>query len=168
MMANTDERSRLHGLLKSFDVAMLVTIAEGGDVHSRRMAIAQVDDDCTVWFVTSKASAKVREADSRHRAQVVCQKGWSAFVALTGRTTVIDDSATLDRLWKKSYEVWFPKGKSDPDVTLMRVDPEEGEYWDETGTNKLRYLFSAAKAFVSGTRPTVGGRDEHASVKMKS
>ncbi len=165
-MATTDERSKLHAVLKKFDTAMLVTLSSDGEAHARPMAIAGVDDDCTTWFVTSRSSPKADEVAAGHRAQVVCQNGSTAFLSLSGDASVIQDRTKLDRLWKKAYEVWFPKGKDDPDLTLLRISPDRGEYWDETGMNKLQYAFRAAKAFATGTRPAPGGRDEHGKVKL--
>jgi general stress protein 26 len=28
------------------------------------------------------------------------------------------------------FKIWFPKGKDDPEVALLRVTLEKAEYWD--------------------------------------
>jgi len=32
-------------------------------------------------------------------------------------------------LWSDDVKAWFPKGKTDPNLVLLRVDPEMGEFW---------------------------------------
>jgi len=40
----------------------------------------------------------------------------STYVVLQGIARVSQDRAKIDELWDKTYEVWFPNGKDDPDV----------------------------------------------------
>ena len=49
----------------------------------------------------------------------------------------------VDKLWSKQAEVYFPAGKTDPELALVRFDIEDAELWEiELGiTGKLRMLF---------------------------
>lgn len=69
---------------------------------------------------------------------------------------MVDDRAKLSRLWKAEWKVWFPGGKDDPNIVLLRVDGTVGEYWDNGGTSGLKYPIEAGKALVTGSRPDVG------------
>jgi hypothetical protein len=51
-------------------------------------------------------------------------------------------------------EVWF-KGPDDPRACVLVFTPSEAELWDASGVKGLRYLFAAAKAFVTGDRPEI-------------
>jgi general stress protein 26 len=62
------------------------------------------------------------------------------------------DRAEIDRLWNESWQIWFPKGKQDPDLVLLRVQVESGEFWDLSGTNGVRFLWAAAKAYFQGEK----------------
>ena len=68
-------------------------------------------------------------------------------------------------LWDESYKVWFPGGVEDPDIELISVRPERGEYWDTTGGNRAKYLWEAAKAYVSGTTPEID-ESQHGRVNL--
>jgi general stress protein 26 len=77
------------------------------------------------------------------------------FVSLSGTAATVDDREKLSRLWKVEWKVWFPGGKDDPNLVLLRVDGSAGEYWDNSGTSGLKYLIEAGKALLTGTRPDV-------------
>ncbi len=40
-----------------------------------------------------------------------------------------NDRATIDRLWNPFVAAWFEKGKDDPKLALLRLDPEKAEIW---------------------------------------
>jgi general stress protein 26 len=145
---------KLRELLDEFGVAMLVTRTPEGDLRGRPMALAEVQPDGTLWFATDRHSAKVDELDKDGHV-VVTMQSKSKFVSLSGKAAVIDDRAKLAQLWKVEWQVWFPD-KDDPNIVLLRVDGNAGEYWDNSGTSGVKYLIEAGKALVSGSRPDVG------------
>lgn len=167
MIANyPSETQKFHDLLVKFETAMLVTHTGDGSLRARPMAIAATDDDCRVWFFTMHESGKVHEIETNPQVSVTCQKDSDVYLSLTGTAILSRDKAKISQLWKEGYKTWFPKGKDDPDLALIGVEPHEGEYWDQAGTNKLKYLFEAARAYATGTRPRVEEGDQHAKVQL--
>ena len=160
-----DVQKKLVEVLKSFDNVMVATTAEDGTVHARPMAVAEVDDQGVMWFVTAIESGKVDETKKDERALVTGQKG-NLFVSLSGTMGIVRDRQRIEALWKPAWKVWFPNGKEDPSITLMRLTPETGEYWDNQGVKGVKYLFEAAKALVTGERARPNGQDQHAKVPM--
>ena len=55
-------------------------------------------------------------------------------------------------MWKEAWKIWFPIGKSDPNIALLKFTAHEGEYWDNAGMQGLKYVYDAAKAYVTGER----------------
>ena len=153
-MATTPE-TKFRELLEGFGVAMLVTRTPGGDLRGRPMALAEVQPDNSLWFATDKHSAKLDElaADSH---VVVTMQSKTTFLSLSGRAKPVEDRAMVARLWKVEWKVWFPGGKDDPNLVLLRIDGDTGEYWDNSGTSGIKYLLEAGKALLTGKRPDVG------------
>ena len=57
---------------------------------------------------------------------------------------------------------WFPKGKNDPDLTLIRFDLDDAAVWlSEAGP--IKFAFEIAKANLSGRQPDVG---ESANIRL--
>jgi hypothetical protein len=48
-------------------------------------------------------------------------------------------------------QAWFPGGKDDPRLGLLRVIVDHGEYWDATG--RVVPFFSMLKAALTHTQP---------------
>jgi general stress protein 26 len=78
---------------------------------------------------------------------------------------LVRDPRKVEELWREPFRVWFPMGPSDPTIELIVVTPERGEYWDTSGMKRVSYLWSAAKAYFSGTTPDVDA-GEHARVAL--
>jgi general stress protein 26 len=165
-ISSPEQRQKFHDLLAKFDTAMLVTHTETGALRARPMAIAHIDDSCRVWFFTSVVSGKVHEMETDTHVNVVCQKERTLHLSLSGIAKLSRDRAKIDEFWKEVYKVWFPKGKEDPELTLVAVEPSEGEYWDDEGFKRIKYLFEAAKAYATGTKPEIDEGEEHAKVRL--
>jgi general stress protein 26 len=153
-------------LLKKFHTAMLVTHTGEYGFHARPMAIARVEDNGRLWFITNTDTAKVHEIEMDSHVHLVAQDGNSAFLSLSGRANLIGDREMIADLWQEPFRVWFPEGKDDPNIELIAVRPERGEFWDSTGANRCKYLWEAAKAYVTGSTPDADDGDLHGKVRL--
>jgi general stress protein 26 len=136
-------------LLGDFDTATLVTRARDGRLHGRPMAIASVEDNGTLWFVTDRTSEKAAEVGADEAALVTLQSS-RRFLTANGAATLVDNRAKVQELWKESFKLWFDD-ENDPDIVLLRFSPSDAEYWDTSGARGVKYAFRAAKAYLSGT-----------------
>lgn len=160
------QKEKFRELLADFDTAVLITHGGKTPFRARPMAIAGVDDNCDLWFISSRDSAKIHEIERDTRVMVSCQNGWTSCVCIAGRASLNFDTAKLQELWNPSYQVWFPKGVNDPDIVLIHVVGDQGEYWDNTGINRVNYVYQAIKAIVTGTTPDLREGDQHGQVKF--
>ncbi len=117
--------------IQDIRIALLTTQAPNGTLRSRPMATHQLDPDGTMWFFTREDSAKV--AHIRQHADVAL--GFSnpqshVSVTTAGQAQVIKDQTKVDALWDESLRDWFPEGKDDPNILLLRITTLAGECWD--------------------------------------
>jgi general stress protein 26 len=160
-METQDELGRLRAIAREFRAAMLVTVAEDGHFHGRPMTVAEIDEDVgAIWFITSREHESFREVARDARA-IVTMQSKDAYVQWSGRASLVDDPLRVHEVWSPSLCAWFPKGPEDPDVVLVRVDVEVGEYWDQSGAIKVRALLRRAKTALSGG----GGPEPEESVR---
>jgi general stress protein 26 len=167
MNMQNDQVEKIHELLESFNTAMLITHRPDQPLHARPMAIAQVQPDCGVWFFTGRDTTKVHEIEDSQEVLIACQNERDRYISLSGSAELVGSREKIHELWKDSYRTWFPRGIDDPDLLLIHVYPEAAEYWDNRGMKGLRYVFEAAKAYVSGTRPQVKEGDQHGKVSLR-
>jgi general stress protein 26 len=162
----TQPDNKFHDILEDFDTAMLVTRNHQGELRARPMVVADVDADATIWFLTQHESGKIGEILADEHVAVTMQSS-TRYVSLTGLAEPVDDPGKIDKLWNESWKTWFPGGKDDPTLCLLRVRGDRGEYWDNSGGSGIEYLYEATKAYITGTRPDVDDDpDIHAKVNM--
>jgi general stress protein 26 len=158
-------RERLHDLVKGASTVMLLSHGEAGKIVGRPMAVARVDDDTTLYLVTSVDSKKVAEIHRDPRVSASIQAGHS-FVMIEGDCRVSQDRRLIDELWQDSWKPWFAGGKTDPAIAILVVTPGEGTYWDGGLGNGLSYLYRMAKARVTGDEMEIKPKDQ-AKVDLK-
>jgi general stress protein 26 len=163
-MDTNDGKKHLFDVLQDFDVAMLVTHTPNA-IHARPMVIARLDGSLGCYLVTDINSLKVDEISANTDATLTFQSD-RKFASVRGELAVLHDrKLMIEKMWKEGWKVWFPKGKSDPNIALLKFSAREGEFWDNAGIHGLKYVYEAAKAYVTGETPI---RDEaqHAKVRL--
>lgn len=162
MASTASPKEHLYDLLKDFSTAMLVTSTADGTLHSRPMHVAELNKDADTHFVTSLDSPKIKEIENRPDVLVTFQSS-SEYAVIKGTAKIVRDRALIDKLWSEAWKVWFPNGKDDPTICLIRVDATDAEYWDNSGAEGLQYVFESLKALVKKTKPQV---DDKVSAKV--
>ncbi|MBA3563206.1 MAG: pyridoxamine 5'-phosphate oxidase family protein [Gammaproteobacteria bacterium] len=162
---DTPEARTLDELIAEFDTAMLVTRAPDGALRSRPMAIAGKHSGAVLHFATRFDAPKVAELEDEPDVNVTMQAA-DKYLSLSGRARIIEDRNLLDELWSPAWKLWFPEGKDDPDLALIELEPETGEYWDRSGRRGARFLLEAGKAILQGSTPEYEDPEAHAKVEL--
>jgi general stress protein 26 len=118
------------------------------------MAVAELRPGPDMYFSTRLQSPKIAEISSNPAVAVTFQSR-SQFASVYGNAYVVRDKALIERLWSEAWQVWFPNGKDDPSLCLIRVEACEAEYWDNAGTQGIKYVLEAVKAYAKGETPAV-------------
>jgi general stress protein 26 len=162
--SDAEHQTRVREILDDAGTVMLATRLGSDELHCRPMAVARVDDDGTMYFATGMSSPKIDELRTDARVQIIFQSK-TRYATVSGTARIRRERALIDELWNDSWKIWFPDGKDDPDIAIVEVVPTRGEYWDQSGTRGLSFLYRAAKAYV--TRSELEPRPEdHGKVKM--
>jgi len=97
----------------------------------RPMSVLEVDDNGDLWFMSAADSHK-NAAIANDPSVKLYFKGsdHSEFLSLDGVATISRDKADIKRLWKFILKTWFTEGEDDPRITVIKVTPIDGYYWD--------------------------------------
>jgi general stress protein 26 len=152
-----DDLQKLRELVKDIDFCMLTTVDEGGDLHSRPMSSnGDIDASGDIWFFTSASSHKVSEVANRPKVNVsFADPKDQRYVSVSGTAELVRDQAKIDELWRPEFKIWFPNGKEDPDVALLRVNVEKAEFWDSPSST-IGYALRFVSSVVTGKQPEFG------------
>jgi general stress protein 26 len=142
-----EDAEHLYDLLEGFDTAMLVTRGHDGHMHARPMAVAEMHADADCYFVTSIDSPKVAEIYADADVLLTFQSAHQ-YAAIYGRVNIVRERALIDRLWRDTWKMWFPRGASDPTIALLRFDADRGELWNDLGLLGVQYKFEGTKAYM--------------------
>lgn len=100
----------------------------GGYPQARPMHLVD-HDRRAMWFATSRASRKVQEILANGRVTVLfVDSARYNYAALHGQACVVEDRARQETLWRNEWEESWPRGPSDPDYVLIRVDGSHGHF----------------------------------------
>lgn len=152
--ASADAAEKVKELIGDERLAMLTTVDSDGKLVSRPMAVQRLDDDGTLWFLTDDTSPKARQLIRDSRTNLAFQSR-GTWISVSGSGEIVEDRATIEGLWNKGAEAWFPDGPSTPEVAALRIDPDTAEYWDAPG-GRVSSVLAYAKAKLTGERPNIG------------
>jgi general stress protein 26 len=152
-----DDLQKIREMVKDIDFCMLTTVDEAGDLHSRPMsANGEIDPDGDLWFFTGASSHNVTEIGKLPKVNVsFADPDNQHYISISGTAQLVRDRAKIDELWKPEFKMWFPKGKDDPEVALLRVSMEKAEFWDSPSST-IGYALSFVSSLVTGKQPDFG------------
>lgn len=149
-----EQIAALATLLKKARVGMLTTRGADGMLRARPLGMQEVEFDGDLWLATGYDSDKVGEIQANPQVNFSVQNDdANRYVSVAGEASIVRDRAKIDALWSPAMGIFFPQGKDDPNLCLIRIQASGGEYWDGPGTivGKLLYLASAALTGNPGT-----------------
>lgn len=128
---NPDADIRTLGeLIADIPVAMLVSTAPDGSLVSRPLATLEVDFDGDLWFFTGASSGKVDDIEREPRVNLAyADADAGVYVSVVGTAQVLRDRARIDELWQPQAAAFFPGGKDDPELRLLKIRVESAEFW---------------------------------------
>lgn len=148
---------KLKDLIDTIDIGMVGSYPSNDEyIHAVPMSRQEVDDNGNVWFMLSAESDTYKYLEQNNKISVLFSdvKNY-LFVNINGKATLSRDHARIEKYWNKMHEAWFEKGKEDPNIRILKVDPVEGNYWDNK-TNKIVTFLKIAASAISGAKIDVG------------
>jgi general stress protein 26 len=140
---------KIRELVKEAQTCFFCTaIPTGESSASRPMNVRDVDDEGNLWFMSASDSHKNAELELDPIVRLYFQGSPHAeFMSITGHATISTDKAKIEELWSPFIRTWFTGGQDDPRITVIKVTPMDGYYWDNkhgTAVAGIKMLIGAA------------------------
>jgi general stress protein 26 len=154
-MANDAARDidRVWDLMKRIGFAMLVT-RDSEKLRARPMSAYLERDGNAIYFLTDARRHKDDEIARNPNVNLsFADAGSQKYVSVSGTAAVSNDRAKIRELFSTPAKAWWDSAE-DPNIRVLKISPEDAEFWDSPGT-VISYVKMAAAA-VTGTRPDIG------------
>ncbi len=154
-IANPD-LATLADLIDGIEVAMLTTRAADGSLVSHPLQTLKADASGDLCFFTAADSGKVDELLVDARVNLAyAHPGQHRYLSVRGMASVSRDRALIDELWSFAQRPFFPGGKDDPNLVVLRVRVRDADYWEASGNFVSRAL-DFTRAILSGEPGDLG------------
>lgn len=124
-------------LLEPVRPVFLITFGEDGRPDARAMAIAKCEGFKTIWMLTGKSSKKYHELSRNPNCLLYATELEDSTnyleLRLWGKMELLDDAASRALAWKEDYICYFPGGKDDPNLVVMKFTAESGALQTRAG-----------------------------------
>jgi general stress protein 26 len=137
-------------LIKHESTCLFTTRLTQIPLTTRPMGVQEVCDQGNFWFMSASDSDKNEEIalDSRVQLFFLNTSNYE-FLSVYGNATISRDREKIDKYWSEIAKAWFSEGKDDPRITIIKVTPEQGFYWD-TKDGKLVSMIKILASAVTG------------------
>lgn len=89
---------------------------------------AELDENAkgAIWFFTGRSHAFARGGPA---TATFTGKGHDVFARFKGTLSEETSRERLDKEWSNFIEAYFPRGKDDPELLMLRMDLADAEIW---------------------------------------
>ncbi|THD07806.1 pyridoxamine 5'-phosphate oxidase family protein [Rhodanobacter lindaniclasticus] len=135
-------------LIDGIEVAMLTTHAADGSLVSRPVQTLKLDANGELIFFTAANSHKIAElTDDADANLAYAHAGEHRYVSVRGRARMDRDDDTIDELWTIAQKIFFPDGRDDPNLMVLRIRVRDAVYW-ETADSMVARAFDFARGLL--------------------
>ena len=126
--------------------------------HSQPMTGFAEPETGTIWFFTRSDTDLAREVAAGAGSGMFTYqaKDQKVQACLHGAMSIDHDRARIDRFWNPVVAAWYPDGKEDPALTLIRFDGDDGRVW-VSDKGALGFGYQVLKANLTKSMPDAGG-----------
>ena len=155
MSTNERDYDRVWDLLEKIGMPML-TNWDGQKLHSRPMSAYSDREAQAIYFLFDARQHKDEEVTAFPLVNLAfADTSGQKYVSLSGKAEVLNDRAKIKELFSTPAKAWW-QSPDDPNIRIMRVIPEEAQFWNSPGTvaSYIKIVFAA----MTGTLPDIGDR----------
>jgi len=151
-----DAEKEFWNSLKESNTGMLGLDKPG--YHAQPMTGFGEPETGTIWFFSRNDTDFARDvAAGANSGMFTYQaKDQKVQACIHGDLSIDNDRERINRFWNPVVAAWYPDGKDDPALTLIRFDADDGRVW-VSDKGALGFGYQVLKANLTKTIPDAGG-----------
>jgi len=128
--------------------------------HAQPMTAFRDEETGAIWFFTRDDTDLARDAALGGGQSAMFHYGskdQNVWACIHGQLSVHgQDREIIDRYWNPVLSAWYPEGKDDAHLTILKFDADDGRIWVNEG-GFFKFFYEVAKANATKTLPDAGG-----------
>lgn len=147
-----EAKKRIKDMAEKASCFFCSNIKTGIPFSTRPMSVQKIDDNGNFWFLSADDSHKNEEIGHDPFVHLLFQgSSYSDFLNIYGLAEISKDKEKIKELWEPILKTWFTEGIDDPRITVIKVEPTEGYYWDNKHGNAVAFVKQAVGAAIGKT-----------------
>ncbi len=159
---NLNKEESLKKLREHIDdtaVAMMITGFDKKPISAVPMYTKKMDEHGNIWFLSGRSSQHNKELLKNNDVQLLYSNTDDMeFLSVYGEAEITTNKEVIDELYSKTDDNYF-KSKDDPEVTAIKIRPQEAYYWDNK-SNKFITLLKLGVGAITGNQQDIGEKGE--------
>lgn len=147
-LKNISAAEKIKDLAEDIKTCMLCTY-KNDKLQSRPMSFQEIDEYGNFFFLSDKNSNKNEEITANSKVEIIFAQPHDKFMILHGNATISYDRKRIKELWNPIIKIWMAGGDDDPNLSIIKVVPEDGYYWNNKN-GKMVAIAKMTVAFVTG------------------
>lgn len=148
-------QTRLWDEIKAAGGTGMLGLTKSGDHYQPMTGFVERDTN-EIWFFTRKDTELARELGDGGSAMFVFQAD-KLQASIGGELTAAFDRGRMDKYWNPVVAAWYPGGKDDPLLTMLRLECVDAEIWI-SDAGPMKFAWEIAKANATHNTPDAGGK----------
>lgn len=143
-------------LMDELSDARCVMLGSTDADHHMQPMTPQVDEDAQIIYFFSDRFSELGKRIAMHPGEVELvhlTKDYQASVK--GRLSAHYDKEIVDRFWSPVVEAWYPEGKEDTKLMMLKFIPSQAALW-ASDANPISFMYKIAKANIQNEEPDLG------------
>lgn len=131
------------------------------DHHAHMQPMApQVDQEAGIIYFYSDNTSELGQAILKSPGEVhMCHIGKDYQACVRGILHPHKDRATIEKFWGPMVDAWYPGGKTDPKMLMLKFVPHDAAVW-ASDKSALSVMFEVARANLADETPNLGKTKE--------
>ncbi len=151
-LANQDAVKKLQDMAKEVRVCMFCTYDSSNRLQTAPMSTNKVDDEGNIWFISDKNSKRNEDLATNDTTDLIFgDPAKENYISVHGSSEILYDKNIIKDLWNPIVKTWFQGGVDDPNISVIKVTPDDAYYWDTKHGKMVSFLKIVAGAVTGKT-----------------
>jgi len=143
-------------LLEELQDAMCVMLGSTDEDEHMQPMTPQIDpDESVIYFYSDRFSELGKTIAVNPGTVHLCHISKDYQACVKGRLTAHHDKSTIDKFWDQKVAAWYPEGKEDKKLMMLKFVPHDAAIW-ASDANPLTFMYEMAKANIKHEEPELG------------